>query len=63
MTAYRAQLTSGDRMWITHGYTREEAMFRMRDAVQRWVLTTGNPWPTGGVEIVEIDEPDTPNTP
>lgn len=56
MTIYRAKFTHENITWITHGYTKEEAMFRMRDAVQRWVLTTGNPWPTGGVKITEVTE-------
>ena len=62
MTIFRAELTHGNRMWITHGYTREEALYRMRDAVQRSVLTTGNPWPTGEVEITEVVETDPPDT-
>ena len=65
MTAYRAKFTHENITWITHGYTREEAMFRMRDAVHRWVVTTGNPWPMGEVKIVEITDPTPtpPNTP
>lgn len=66
MTLYRAKFTHthpsiGHLMWETHGYTREEALYRMRQFVHRWVVTTGNPWPTGGVEIVEIDTPATPD--
>ena len=68
MTTYRAELThfhpgTGHLMWITRGYTREEALYRMRQFVHRWVVTTGNPWPTGGVEIVEVAETDTPDAP
>lgn len=62
MTTFRAELTTGHLMWITYGQTMQEARLRMRQFVHRWVVTTGNPWPTGGVEITEIDEPesDTP---
>lgn len=59
MTTYRAELTSGDYMWITYGQTMQEARLRMRQLVGKWVVTTGNPWPMGEVEIVEIDEQDT----
>lgn len=62
MTTYRAQFTHENLTWITHGYTREEALYRMRQFVHRWVVTTGNPCPMGEVKITEVAETDPPDT-
>ena len=68
MKTYRAELTYthplvGNRMWVTRGETEQEARLRMRQLVGRWVVTTGNPWPMGKVEITEVAETDTPDAP
>ena len=62
MKTFRAELTHmhpscGHLMWITYGSTRKEALYRMRQFVHQWVVTTGNPWPTGSVRIDELTEP------
>jgi len=48
--------TIGHLAWETHGRTEEEALWRIRYEVERWVITTGNPMPTGNVQITDVTE-------
>ena len=56
MKTFRAKFNHGNHAWTTHGRTREEAYFQMLDSVELWAVTTGNPIPTGSVQITDVTE-------
>lgn len=61
MKTFRAKFTHSDQAcghlaWETHGQTGEEALWRMREAVEFWAVTTGNQRPLGSVEITDVTE-------